>query len=119
MNAEMSEVPLRHDPVTIPCPICDAAFVPAGKRRYCSPACNAAAYRRRKHTATPTVVVARARPRKPITVYECDNCGTRTIGEQRCQNCGTFMRRIGLGGPCPHCDEPVAITDLLDQEANP
>jgi hypothetical protein len=26
------------------------------------------------------------------------------------------MRKIGLGGPCPHCDEPVAVTELLDQE---
>ena len=26
------------------------------------------------------------------------------------------MRRVGIGGHCPHCDEPVAITDLLDEE---
>ena len=26
------------------------------------------------------------------------------------------MRKLGLGGPCPHCDEPVAVTELLDQE---
>jgi len=28
----------------------------------------------------------------------------------------TFMRRVGPGGNCPHCDEPVAITDLLGEE---
>jgi hypothetical protein len=26
-----------------------------------------------------------------------------------------FARRIGIGGSCPHCDLPVAVTDLLDQ----
>jgi hypothetical protein len=23
------------------------------------------------------------------------------------------MRRLGPGGSCPHCDEPVLLTDLL------
>jgi hypothetical protein len=122
MNAEampeQPDTPLRHDAVTIPCPRCATPFTPAGKRRYCSDACKAAAYRRRTHTAVAPVVLPPARPRKPITVYECDTCGTRALGEQRCDPCGTFMRRIGLGGHCPHCDEPVAITDLLDKEVN-
>jgi hypothetical protein len=26
------------------------------------------------------------------------------------------MRTIGLGGECPHCGEPVAVTELLAQE---
>ena len=26
------------------------------------------------------------------------------------------MRKIGLGGECPSCDEPVAVTELLSQE---
>src|SRR5664280_637486 len=42
-------------------------------------------------------------------------CGERQLGEQRCETCRTFTRRIGVGGPCPHCDEPVAVTDLLAQ----
>jgi len=29
--------------------------------------------------------------------------------------CGTFARRVGIGGACPNCEEPVAISDLLDQ----
>ena len=59
---------------------------------------------------------ASCRPRRPITVYECDGCGARAVGQQRCEDCGTFMRKLGLGGPCPHCDEPVAVVELLDQE---
>ena len=38
-------------------------------------------------------------------------------GEQRCPDCGIFGRRIGTGGPCPHCAEPVALTDLIEEVA--
>jgi hypothetical protein len=24
------------------------------------------------------------------------------------------MRKLGIGGRCPHCDEAVAVADLLD-----
>jgi len=47
--------------------------------------------------------VPAARPRRPITIYECDLCGTRNLSEQRCNDCSTFMRRIGIGGCCPIC----------------
>ena len=47
-------------------------------------------------------------------MYECAACGTRYLGEQRCPECQQFCRRIGPGGACPHCDEPVALADLLD-----
>lgn len=114
----MPEIPLRHDPVTIPCPICARLITPTGKRRYCTDACKAAAYRRRHQATTTPVIVPPTRPRKPITVYECDACGTRALGEQHCDQCRTFMRRVGIGGHCPHCDEPVAITDLLDEEVS-
>jgi len=45
-------------------------------------------------------------------VYECGECGQRYLGRQRCDDCGTFCRRIGPGGQCPHCEDAVAITDL-------
>ncbi|HEX9506418.1 MAG TPA: M15 family metallopeptidase [Acidimicrobiia bacterium] len=55
------------------------------------------------------------------TVYACPNCETRYLGEQRCDECNTWCRRVGPGGLCPCCDEPVAVTDLLtpDQFAQP
>ena len=28
-------------------------------------------------------------------------------------------RRVGVGGLCPHCDEPVAIPDLLEAAETP
>lgn len=108
--------PSRHDAVTITCPVCQHSFTAAGRRRFCTDACRAAAYRRRRDADQVPVVVPVARPRRPITVYECDNCGARALGEQRCDECSTFMRRVGIGGCCPNCDDPIAVNELIDQE---
>lgn len=29
------------------------------------------------------------------------------------------MRKIGLGGHCIHCNEPLAVNELLDEQAGP
>jgi len=55
-----------------------------------------------------------AHPRQATTIYECHSCGTRALGEQYCQDCRTFTRRVGPGGPCPHCDELVALQDIIN-----
>ena len=108
-------IPWGDDTGTIACPVCATAFEPSGRRRYCSDACRRIAWKRQHQTPTvPTVVPPRNQPRRPITVYECAACGTRALGEQRCDECGVFMVRIGIGGLCPHCDEPVAIDDIVD-----
>jgi predicted nucleic acid-binding Zn ribbon protein len=111
-----TQLPSRHDGVTMTCPVCGDPFAPNGRRRFCTDACRAAAYRRRRNTATPPVTVPAAQPRRPITVYECGDCGTRTLGEQRCDDCSTFMTRVGIGGACPCCDEPITVAELVDQE---
>jgi predicted nucleic acid-binding Zn ribbon protein len=108
--------PSCHDAVTMTCPVCQNPFTPIGRQKFCSDACRAAAYRRRRDAARPALTVPKAQPRRRITVYECDTCGGRAIGEQRCPDCATFMRKIGLGGECPHCTEPVAVTELLTPE---
>jgi hypothetical protein len=100
--------PPRHDGVTTPCPACG--------RRFCSGACRALAYRRRRDTARAAIVIPEPRPRRPGTVYECGSCGHRALGNQRCDQCGTFMRRAGTGGCCPSCDEPVTIAELTGRE---
>ena len=108
--------PSCHDTVTIttttPCPVCQHPFTPVGRQTYCGDACRAAAYRRRRHTPRAPITIPKTQPRRPITVYQCDTCAIRTLGTQRCNDCGTFMRRIGIGGPCPSCDEPIAINEL-------
>jgi len=119
-NATISPGPVEaaeaDDSARVTCPVCQQGFTRQGKRQWCSAACKAAAWRRRRQAAPPRVLLPPARPRRPITVYECQGCGARAVGQQRCEECGTFMRKLGLGGPCPHCDEPVAVTELLDQE---
>lgn len=109
--------PSRHDGVTTTCPACQQPFTPAGRRRYCSGACRALAYRRRHDAARAAIVVPDARPRRPGTVYECGSCGHRALGNQHCDQCGIFMRRAGTGGCCPSCDEPVTVAELTGQEA--
>ncbi len=93
----------------VPCAWCTAPFAPSGRRRFCSDACKQAAWRARH--ANPAVTPAiLARP--DTTVYECPSCEQRYLGTRRCEECQLFCRRIGPGGLCPHCDEPVAHTDL-------
>ena len=54
--------------------------------------------------------------RRAVTVYQCPSCDTRTLGQQRCDDCNTFMRAIGIGGPCPECAAPIAVSELIAQE---
>ena len=108
--------PSRNDGVTIACPVCATPFVPIGRRRYCRDACRVAAHRLRHRADEPDEVMAPpASPRRASTVYECPSCEARVVGEQRCEDCGAFMRRVGFGGQCPCCDEAVTVDDLLSR----
>lgn len=98
-----------------PCSLCGASFIPAGRQRYCSARCRQRAYlRRRAAAAAAPVPEPLALATRAMSVYECPECETRYLDEQRCPECNLFCRRIGVGGPCPHCDEPMAGADLLD-----
>lgn len=100
--------PVRDDAATITCPVCGACFVPQGRQRCCTTTCRQKAWRRRR--AAPVVPATVA---KSATVYECGSCGNRFLGTQRCEECNTWARRVGPGGSCPSCDEPVAISDFF------
>lgn len=108
--------PSSNDGVTMAgalCATCGRAFRPSGRRRFCSDACRQAAWRHRHAEPAPSPpAAAKPRSRRSATVYECPSCGTRYLGEQRCPDCRCFCRSVGPGGRCPHCDEPVAISDL-------
>ena len=114
-----NNLPLRHDTVTMTCPVCSQPFSPSGRRRFCTDACKATAYRQRHNPQPAPIIVPATQPRRPITVYECGTCGNRALGQQRCDDCHTFMTRIGYGGLCPSCSEPVAVNELLDQGGDP
>ncbi|GAC1365208.1 MAG: hypothetical protein NVSMB32_08490 [Actinomycetota bacterium] len=113
------EAPSRGGSAVATCPVCQVSFVPAPNKKYCGKLCTDTAWRRRHQVPPAPIVVPPNSPRRPFTFYECEACGTRSVGNQRCEDCGSFMRRIGLGGRCPHCDEAVALADLLDGEVVP
>jgi hypothetical protein len=102
-----------------PCPLC-AAPLPSPRARYCSEACKQWAYRLRQADRTRPNLTAltrdlqRWRTLKAHTLYECPTCGERYLGVQRCPDCQHFCRALGLGGVCPHCDELLLLTDVLD-----
>lgn len=106
--------PSRNGTVTARrCGVCDKPL--QGKaRNWCSDACRQAGWRRRHPAPLPTANdLPPARPHRAGTVYECPECDTRLLGAQRCDDCGTFMRRLGPGGLTPCCDEPITIDELL------
>lgn len=124
MPRPMVDSPSRNDGVTIAgavCPTCGHGFRPVGRRQFCSDACRQAAWRRRHHAPVPAVsaIPPRVAPGSTVAiavVYECPVCGARLLGEQRCPDCNVFCRRVGPGGRCPACDEPVAVVDLITPE---
>ena len=110
-----AETPSRNDGATMrPCPVCSESFEPRGRARYCSDRRRQMASRRRHQAEVPEVPLPPKGKRRTATVYACDGCGERALGEQYCAECQTFMRSLGRGGLCPTCDSAVAIKDLLE-----
>jgi hypothetical protein len=98
------------------CPVCWTLFTRVHRQRYCTDACRKTAWNRR-HSATrrPSTEPAAqtSNPRRDVTVYACPTCHTRYHSQQWCHDCNRACDSLGLGGRCPHCDHPVALTDLL------
>jgi len=117
-SAHQPPSPRRNDnETTTPCPVCGTPFTPNRRQRYCTPACRQAAWRARhpNPTSGPTIVVPPRTARRAITVYLCPECDTRTLGQQWCHDCHRPRTRLDLGGLCPHCDEPITISDITSQ----
>ena len=106
--------PSRNGTVTASCGVCDAPLPTGRQRLWCSDACRQSAWRRRHTTTVAPVEMSAARSRREQPVYECPECETRLLGEQRCQDCATFMRRLGSGALCPCSGEPITINELLN-----
>jgi hypothetical protein len=110
--------PLRNDirndiETTTPCPTCGAAFTPIRRQRYCTQACRQSAWRARHPAPQPPPVTGT--PRRDITVYRCPECDVHHLGRQWCHDCHRPCTRLDYGGLSPHCHQPVAISDLIDQ----
>ncbi len=68
-----------------------------------------------RRTAQPVMPIPPPGQRRDSTIYACPSCDTRFHGQQWCHDCNQPCTRVGLGGLCPHCLEPVALSDLFDQ----
>jgi hypothetical protein len=102
------------------CLVCGGALS-SPRARYCSRAHQQRAFRLRHQTSLPDLQhlrqdLQRRRAVVAQTIYECQNCGERLVGERRCPDCNLFSRAIGLGGHCPECDTPLLLVDLLGEE---
>ncbi len=104
------------------CPICGREYS-SRRARYCSGACRMKALRRRRYYSaldqpapSPNPEVVGLPEWKPL--YECPTCRRRMLGDHRCPDCNRFGQRLGLGGPCPNCDQPVLLTDLVTGRAD-
>jgi hypothetical protein len=111
---EQTPLPIvvRDDGVTMACGHCGKTFEVSGRRLYCSGACRQRALRARR--GAPPLPARLKRAPKEGTVYYCPSCDTRYLGVQRCEDCDRFCRRLGAGGLCPCCEEPVALKDLIE-----
>jgi hypothetical protein len=113
----------RNDGVTIrqptattkTCPSCARTFEPSGRRRHCSDACRQAAWRRRHAPELPKTPVPLKGRKREMTVYECDSCGGRELGVQRCEACNSWMRAVGIGNNSPCCGEPYSIGEFMEE----
>jgi hypothetical protein len=102
------------------CLVCGGAL-PSSRARYCSRAHQQRAFRLRHQTSLLDLQrlrqdLQRRRAVVAQTIYECQSCGERLVGERRCPDCQLFTRAIGLGGHCPECDTPLLLVDLLGEE---
>lgn len=109
-----STTPVGYGSVTAPgddrrCPVCGTQ--PDNPRAtYCSDRHRQLAYRRRRSAPPPPP----RRPPRHLVVYQCPLREERFLGIQRCDQCNVWCRSLGAGGLCVHCDQPVAVSDLLD-----
>jgi hypothetical protein len=107
------DTPSRNEGITT-CQRCGRGFVPIGRQLWCSAACRVAAWRQRHAPKGPVAPLPPRGQRRTVTVYVCDDCDTRALGEQLCSECNRFMRAAGVGGLCPCCEEPVAVAELVE-----
>jgi len=97
-------------PTATHCLRCGVAFDRLGRQRFCSTVCRQSAWRHRRAAPIEPIVA------KADVVYECTDCDVRYLGDQRCELCNRWCRRVGPGGNCPACEAPVAINDILTPE---
>jgi len=112
MTETPQQIAVRDDGVTIACAQCGKEVDASAAASTATNACKQRAFRARR--GAPPLPARLKRAPKEGTVYFCPDCGTRYLGIQRCEDCDRFCRRLGAGGLCPCCEEPVALKDLVE-----
>jgi hypothetical protein len=103
------------------CALCTRPL-PSSRAHYCSAACRQRSFRLRRIQLAAIderqlrAELGRRGALVAHTVYECNVCGERLVGERRCAQDNLFCRALGLGGRCTACDEPILLADLLELE---
>lgn len=112
-NASRNASDGRYDPAAQPrvCQTCGREYQGHRPSSYCSATCRQRAFRARRSQPVP---VASLRRHIVLDVlYECSECGERYLNGRRCENCNRFCARVGAVLPCPHCEEPILLADML------
>lgn len=104
---------------SVQCGVCGRWFAARGRQLWCSAACRQTAFRRRSQSllSIRPAILRRVGRGRATTVYQCPQCESRALGTQRCDDCNCFGFRVGMGGLCPHCEQPVAVVDLIPELA--
>ena len=82
-------------------------------RSYCDATCRQAAFRARRQQ--PVIPTPPRHAHRLDVLYECAGGGERLLNEQRCETCCRFARRLGVAVVCTSCDEPILLSELLEQ----
>lgn len=104
--------PSRRPPSRI-CLACGNEYEGARPSSYCGDSCRQRAFRARRQR--PVVPLTTPRRHSLDVLYECVTCGDRLLNAQRCESCNRFGRRLGLAVTCSSCDEPILLSELLEQ----
>jgi hypothetical protein len=95
------------------CQFCGNVYEASRSGSYCGNKCRQAAFRARHHR--PVLPATLSRSQSLDVFYECTACGERLLNQQRCESCHRFARRLGVAVTCPACDEPILLSELLEQ----
>ena len=60
------------------------------------------------------VAVSAVYPERALEIYLAKAGGGERQTTRRCEDCNLFTRRLGPGGECQHCGEPVPASELLE-----
>ena len=99
MTTPQPQPPSCHDTVTTNCPVCGRKFTPLGRQAYCSGACRAAAYRRRRDGAGRPSSCPPPSPAGPSPSTNATAAAPETLGPNTAATATPSCAALASGGP--------------------